>query len=162
MKAPDGSRKAEKPAPRSKPPLPRGSASERQLADVGELLEEKFAIVFTALTPVAPVTAMYGVENSPKAIKALLDIGKRRPAVMKALLKFADGADSLALAQFLAGTIVAVQVDMNRLRGDELPARTFGVTAVIEKYFMAEADPPDNPYVTEQVISSGARFSPVS
>jgi hypothetical protein len=118
--------------------------------------------IFLALTAVAPVTGTYGAENTPKAIKALLSIGKRRPAVMKALVKFADGADSMEIAQFGIGLVVALQVDLQRVAPDSLPARVFGVTAVMDKYFVddTQTDSP-NLNVMGQVPASGPRFESV-
>lgn len=118
-------------------------------------------MLFGLLSGVVPVTATYGTENAPKAITALLDIGKRRPAVMKALLKIADGADTLELGKFLLGIIVALQVDFGKLNGDEIQAKAFGVTAVLDKYFR-NPEHPDNQNVTEQVTNGGSRFSPVA
>lgn len=157
VKTPAEKPKDDKP---SRPRMPRGSAVEKQAADIAETLEEKFGIIFGLLSGIAPVTGTYGTENAPKAINALLDIGKRRPAVMRALLKLADGADGLELGKFLVGIVVALQVDMGRLSGMELPARAFGVTEVLEKYFIADDGVP-NQAVTEQVVSNATRFAPV-
>lgn len=79
---------------------------------------------------------MYAVENSDKAISALLQIAKRRPAVLRALTKVADGADALEIAKFVLGLLVCIQVDTGRLQGDELPARAFGVTQIIQANFI--------------------------
>lgn len=160
VKPPTEKAGSDKAAKVERPKMPRGSAIEKQAADIAETLEEKFAVIFGLLSGIAPVTGTYGTENAPKAINALLDIGKRRPAVMKALLKLADGADGLELGKFLVGIVVAFQVDMGRLTGTELPARAFGVTEVLEKYFMPEEGMP-NQAVTEQVVSNAPRFAPV-
>lgn len=150
--APDATKKA----------APRGTVLEKQAADIAETLEEKFAMLFGLLSGVVPVTATYGTDNSSKAITALLDIGKRRPAVMKALLKIADGADTLELGKFVLGLIIALQVDFGKLNGDEIQARAFGVTAIMDKYFRnPDYVPSDNPNVMEQT-TNGKRFSPVA
>jgi hypothetical protein len=142
--------------------MPRGTVVEKQAADIAETLEEKFAVIFGLMTGVAPVTGTYGVENSPKAIRALLDIGKRRPAVMRALLTVANGADGLEIGKFILGIVVALQVDFGKLQGDEMPARVFGVTDIIEQFFVPENQPPtDNPNVTGQATNA-PRFQPVS
>lgn len=160
VKAPTAAEK--KAAPETKKAAPRGTVAEKQAADIAETLDEKFAMLFGLLSGVVPVTATYGTENSTKAITALLDIGKRRPAVMKALLKIADGADTLELGKFLLGLIIALQVDFGKLNGDEIQARAFGVTAVMDKYFRnPDYVPSDNPNVTEQA-TNGKRFSPVA
>lgn len=140
---------------------PRGSAVEKTVADIQETLEEKFALIFGLMTSALPVTGTYGVENTPKAVHALLDIGKRRPAVLRALMKIADGADGMEIGKFIAGLAISVQVDMQRMRGDEIIARTMGVTEILEKYFVDESGPVDNPNVTEQVTHA-PRFQPVS
>lgn len=141
------------------PGRPRGSAQERTLSDIADTLEEKFTVIFTLLAVPLPVTGTYGVENAPKAVRALLSIAKRRPLVMKALMTVADGADGLEIGAFAAGLAVAVQVDMQRIQPDSLPARATGVTAVVEKYFMEEP-PVQNPGMTKQE-SNAARFQPI-
>lgn len=148
-------------ATRSK--MPRGSQVEKQAADISETLEEKFSIVFGLLTSVAPVTGTYGANNSGKAVRALLDIGKRRPAVMKAIVKIADGADGLELGKFMIGLVVAFQVDMGRMDAGAIPARVTGVTEIVEKYFMDPTTAPaDNVNVPEQGVNSAAVFEPIS
>lgn len=142
-------------------PRSRSTASERQLAEVGEQLEEKITIIFALASGLAPVTSVYATENSDKAIRALLAVAKRRPKVLAALTKVADGADALEIGKFLLGLIIAIQVDNGRLKGDELPARIFGVTEIIQEHF-EEADPnaptPNNPNVVPVVQSA---FVPV-
>lgn len=127
------------PPKKSRPERParaRSTASERQLAEVGEQLEEKITIIFGLASGIAPVTSVYATENSDKAIRALLAIAKRRPKVLAALTKIADGADALEISKFVIGLVIAIQVDTNRLKGDELPARLFGVTEIIEQHFI--------------------------
>lgn len=161
VKPPSAAKKEAAPSPRRPG---RTTASEKQLGDIAETLEEKFATIFAMLSGVVPVTAAYGVDNAPKAISALLDIGKRRPAVMKALLKVADGADGLELGKFILGLVVAVQVDFGKLEGTELPARVFGVTEILDTYFRNPEHPdnqPANPHVMEQT-TNGQRFQPVA
>jgi hypothetical protein len=154
VKAPDD-KTAAKPAAAK---LPRGSAAEKTAADIAENLEEKFAVIFSLLTNALPVTGVYGVENSPKAVRALMDIGKRRPVVMRVLMKIADGADGMEIGKFLAGLAIAVQVDLGKMQGDELFAKTVGVTEVLEKYFLNTEEAP-NENVTVQ--ATHARFQPV-
>lgn len=150
-----------KSAEKKTPGRPRGSASERSIEEVSTAIEEKFAEFFGYISIGLPVTGTYGAENSEKAVKALISIGKRRPAVMKALMKIADGADGMDIGKFAMGLVVAVQVDMQRLPGDVLIARATGVTAVIEKYFVEENQMP-NPNVTGQETYASPRFQPVS
>lgn len=162
VKAPGKEEAPKKEAPtKDRARLPRGTQVEKQAADIAETLEEKFAVIFGLLTGVAPVTGTYGVENSPKAIRALMDIGKRRPAVMKALMTVANGADGMEIGKFVLGIVVALQVDFGKLQGTELPARVFGVTDILEQYFTDEEHPGMNPNVTEQATNA-PRFQPVS
>lgn len=142
--------------------MPRGSQPEKVAADIAETLEEKAALIFGTLSGALPVTSVYGVENSPKAVRALLDIGKRRPLVMRALVKIADGADGLEVGKFIGGIAMAVQVDLGRVAGDSMPARTFGVTEILEKYFVEREEDPSNPSVTKQDVADAPRFSTIS
>jgi hypothetical protein len=109
------------------------------------------------LSMAMPVTGTYGVENSEKTVKALISIAKRRPKLLKVLSRAADGADGLEIGRYLAGLAVAVQVDMQRIPYDSMPAKATGVTAIVEKFFLDESQPNEN--VTEQVTH--ARFQPV-
>lgn len=153
--------KAEKPkADRAK--MPRGSQVEKTAADIAETLEEKFATIFGLLSGIAPVTGTYGAENSGKAVRALLDIGKRRPSVMKAIVKIADGADGLELGKFALGLVAAFQVDTGRMDAGHLVARSTGVTDIVEKYFMGPAEPADNSATPSQAVNSAAIFEPIS
>lgn len=140
---------------------PRGTATDRSIEEISAAIEEKFAEFFGYVSLGLPVTGTYGAENSEKAVKALISIGKRRPAVMKALMKVADGADGMDIGKFAMGIAVAVQVDMQRIPGDVLIARATGVTAVIEKYFVDD-EPAPNPNVMGQQTNATARFQPVS
>lgn len=157
IKKPEDGKSKDAPAKK----LPRGSVVEKQAADIADTLEEKFAMLFGLLSGVTPVMSVYGAENSPKAITALLDIGKRRPAVMRALQKIADGADTLELGKFVMGLVIALQVDFGKLQGDELPAKAFGVTAILEKHFKNPEFKEPNPNVTEQATNA-KRFVPVA
>lgn len=162
VKPPTGSEAKKPPAKTASPKMPRGSAIEKTAADIADTLEDKFTVVFSMMAGIAPVTSVYGVENSPKAIKALLDIGKRRPRVMKALVKIADGADSMQLGMFAAGIVASLGVDFGRLQGDELFPRSVGVTEILEKHFKnPDYEESANPNVTEQA-TYGKRFSPVA
>jgi len=138
----------------------KGSASERSIAEIQDAIQEKFDEALAVLSIGMPITGTYGVENSEKAVKALISIAKRRPKLLTALSKVADGADGIEIGRYLLGLAVAVQVDLQRIPADSLPAQFTGVTAVVRKYFMEEPEE-GNPNVTEQVTTSG-RFQPVS
>lgn len=139
---------------------PRGNAQERTVEEIAEAIEKKFNQFGAYLTIGLPVTGTYMVENSDQAVKALISIGKRRPKVMSALAKIADGGDGLDIAQYIAGIAVATQVDLGRVPADMILAKATGVTAVVEKYFVQEDDPA-NPNVTEQPTHATARFQTV-
>ena len=151
--------KAEKKPADKGPGRPRGNATERSMAEIQDAIQEKFDEAFAVISIGLPVTGTYGVENSEKAVKALMSIAKRRPKLLGVLMKVADGADGIDIGRYFLGVVVALQVDMQRLPADSLPARVTGVTAVVEKYFTDDEDIP-NPNVTEQVTH--ARFQPVS
>jgi hypothetical protein len=142
--------------------MPRGSQPEKVAADIAETLEEKFTLIFGTMAGALPVTSVYGVENSPKAVRALLDIGKRRPMVMRALVKIADGADGLEVGKFIGGIAMAVQVDLGRVDGNSMPAHVFGVTEILEKFFVEQEADPNNPSVTKQDVQDAPRFSTIS
>lgn len=148
-------------APKKPVGRPKGSASERTAAEIAEALQSKFDEFFAVISIGMPVTGVYGVENSEKAVKALMSIGKRRPKLMHALMRVADGADGIDVGRYVLGLIFAVQVDMQRLPFDSLPARVTGVTAIVEKHFMNDGSSPENPGMTKQETTSG-RFTPVT
>lgn len=149
----------EKPAKEAKAKAetrPRGTAQERAINEIGDSLEEKIVVTCGLLAGIAPVTSVYGTENADKAVRALMNIAKRRPQVLVWLQKAADGVDALELAKFVAGMVMALQVDFGRMQGDELPARALGVTAVMEQFFWDE-DTVLNQNVTAQGVPSFAR-----
>jgi hypothetical protein len=139
---------------------PRGTASDRSIAEVQDAIQQKFDEAFAVVSLGLPVTGTYGVENSEKAVKALISIAKRRPKLLKALLKVADGADGIEIGRYMLGIGVALQVDMGRMQPDALPARVTGVTEVVQKYFIEPEEGEVNPNVTEQ--TTHARFQPIS
>lgn len=139
---------------------PRGNAQERTVEEISDAIEKKFSQFGAYLTIGLPVTGTYMVENSDQAVKALISIGKRRPKVMAALAKIADGGDGLDIAQYIAGIAVATQVDLGRVPPDMILAKATGVTAIVEKYFVQEDDP-SNPNVTEQRTHATSRFQTV-
>lgn len=149
-------------APAKKPVgRPRGTSSERTTQEVSDALQQKADELFAVISLGLPVTGTYGVENSDKAVKALMAIAKRRPKLLKALMRVADGADGMDLGRYVLGIGVALQVDMGRIQPDMLIARATGVTEIVEKYFVRD-HAVQNPNVTEQVTHVGPRFSPVS
>src|SRR2546426_1140814 len=74
----------------------------------------------------------------PISVNALIDIGKRRPAVMKALLRMVDANSGLEIGKYVGGIAIAFQVDMGRIAPDALPAKITGVSAVVEEHFHVE------------------------
>lgn len=151
----------DKPVEKKTPGRPRGSASERSVEEIADAVGAKFDEFFTYISMGLPVTGTYGVENSDKAVKALISIGKRRPRVMQILAKMADGADGMDVARYVLGVSIAVQVDLGRIPADNIMARASGVTAIVEKYFVQEDDP-TNPNVTGQATHATPRFQPVN
>lgn len=113
----------------------RNTAGERQAAEIGDALYDKMVTFFAMLSGFLPVTSVYAVENSERAINALVNIGKRNPKVLAILAKTANGVDALELGKFVIGILVCLQVDTGRAQGDELIARAMGVTAIIDEHF---------------------------
>lgn len=140
-----------------KPAPARGTATERQVAEIGEALEEKAGQLAAVMSGVLPVTAVYMGERSPQAIQALLSIAKKNPKILAGLRKAAVGIDVLELGQFLVGIAVAMQVDMGRLKGHEMIAQSMGVTAILDEYFSEGPGEEFNPAVTVQAPN----FAPV-
>lgn len=142
-------------------PKPRGSASDREAADIEESLEDKLTQIFGLASPFLPKTAVYATENCEKATAALISIGKRRPAVMKALRKIADGADATEILQYTVGIGVAVGCDLGRFEGDELICQVTGVTKVLDQYFTDDDSESVNHNVTAQAVPNALKFSAV-
>lgn len=141
---PEVKRKAEK----ATVSVPRGTASERQIAEIGDALTEKAGQLAGIMSGALPVTAVYMGERSERAVQALLSIAKKNPKMLAGLQKAAIGIDVMELGTFLIGFAVAMQVDMNRLKGDELICQSFGVTQILEEHFTEE--PVENPAVFTQ------------
>lgn len=142
--------------PADKPAARRNTAVEREIAEIEETLNDKIGAAFMLAGGLAPVTSVYGAENSEKAVTALMGIARRRPGILKYIRQGADVIDVLEIAKFFGGLVIAVQVDAQKLRGDELPARAFGVTEILEQHFWNE-DTMTNPAVMVQA----PRYAPV-
>lgn len=157
VKTPDEKPGKDKSANKPKLDAPRGTASERQIAEIGDNLAEKAGQLSAIMSGLMPVTSVYMADRHERGITALLNIARRNPKFLAGLQKAATGIDILELAQFLGGLAVAFMVDTGRLQGNEMVAQGFGVTEIIEKYFGSE-DETVNPAVTIQVPS----FVPVA
>lgn len=148
--------KDKEPAPpreRKQPAARGGTREERSLQQIGQELEEQLNTIFGFATLAMPVTGVYATENSDKAIAALINIAKRRPAVYRALTKVADGVDGVAIGRYVLGCLVAVQVDLGRIDADSVPARALGVTAVVEMIQGAQPEQGwENPNVVRQDV----------
>lgn len=128
----------------------RGTASERQAEEIGDALADKVNTIFAMCSGLAPVTSVYAVQNSDKAVKALINIGKRNPKILAALSKAANGVDALEVGKYILGIMVCIQVDTGRAKGDELPCRAFGVTEILEEHFWDAEEVVANPSVFVQ------------
>lgn len=147
------------PAPgREKPAKGRGTASERQAEDIGDALADKVNTIFAMCSGLAPVTSVYAIQNSDKAVKALINIGKRNPKILAALGKAANGVDALEVGKYILGIMVCIQVDTGRVKGDEFPCRAFGVTEILEQHFWDAEEVVDNPSV---FVQQAPRFAAV-
>ena len=135
--------------------VPRGTASERQLAEIGDALTEKAGQLAGLLSGPMPVTAVYMGDRSERAVTALLSIAKKNPKMLAGLQKAAVGIDVMELGTFLIGFGVAMSVDMGRLQGDELICQSFGVTQILDEHFSEPQS--ENPAVMVQA----PRFDPV-
>lgn len=149
VKSPDEKPSKEKTPVKPKLDAPRGTASERQIAEIGDNLAEKAGQLSAIMSGLMPVTSVYLADRHERGITALLNIARRNPKFLAGLQKAATGIDILELAQFLGGLAVAFMVDTGRLQGNEMVAQGFGVTDIIEKYFGEEAETV-NPAVTIQ------------
>lgn len=150
-----------KETPKEKPKPSRGTASERELAELTDQLTEQVGTVAGLIHGIAPVTSVYAAQNSGKALEALVSIAQRHPAMLKGLKKAADGVDAMEIAKFVIGLVMCIQVDTGRLNGDEFPARMFGVTEIMDEYFNDETVPPPNPNLTGLPVPNAYTFQPV-
>lgn len=152
--------KESKEAKKENEPKRRGTAQERSLQQLAEEIETQLDTVFGLISTMMPVTGVYAVKNSEKAVKAFIEIAKNRPAVLKALSKVADGANAVTIGQYILGIMVCIQVDSGRIKPDSVPAQVLGVTAVVDEFFAEEKPSDINPNVVVMDVPHG-RFSPV-
>ena len=131
---------------RPEPERKRGTAGERKLAELAEQLQEQADDLAVLMSFQLPVTSLYTADQSPKAIAGLLKIAERRPKLLAALEKAADGFDAMTVAKFVGGFAVAFQVDIGRIAPDSFPATVTGVTKIWAEHFAEDAGK-DNPNV---------------
>lgn len=127
-----------------------GTASERQIAEIEDALIGKLDDIAVLTRDFLPVTSVYMAERGPHATKALLSIAKRRPKLLKALEKAADGVDAVEVAKFVAGIVWCIQVDFGRVDGTDIPSQVLGVTSILDEYFTDREKPDTNPSVLVQ------------
>lgn len=140
----------------------RGTAAERSLQQIQDQFEEQLNTILSLFSLAMPVTGVYATENSEKAVTALFNIAKRRPKLLAALSKTADGIDAVAIGQYALGIGVALQVDLGRMDPHSLPARAFGVEKVFMEYFEeSDSSIPVNPNVFT-IEHPYVQFQPVS
>lgn len=98
--------------------------------------------------PTASYMVLDGAEDGAKAIVNLV---KNSPKMLKALRRFSEVGETVKLSQWVAGILVAVAVDVRALKPDSAPAVLTGVA----KAYVATH--PDVEFDTEE-SGGGPRF----
>ena len=114
---------------------------ESQLQRVQEELADDLRLLATLAGPLMPVTGMYVFEQADPFTIALLKLAKNNQRVLRVLHRAAQVAPIYTVAQTLAGTAYAVQVDINKADPHNMIGRRLGVERA---YDLVHADEQQN------------------
>lgn len=92
---------------------PKSTKVESQLQNVKDALEEDMMLLGTLAGPLLPVTGTYIIQQSDPFTTALINLCKNNKTMLRVLHRAAQVAPVYVVAQTVAGTAYAVQVDLN-------------------------------------------------
>lgn len=110
-------------------PFPRGVES--QLQRVQEELADDLRLLGMLAGPMLPVTGYYVVDHADNFTIALLKLAKNNQSVLRVLHRVAQVAPIYTVAETVAGTAYAVQVDLQKAD----PHNTIGQRLGVEKAY---------------------------
>lgn len=100
---------------------------ESQLRNVQEELADDLRLLATLAGPLLPVTGMFVFEQADPFTIALLKLAKNNQTVLRILHRTAQVAPIYTVAQTLAGTAYAVQVDIQKADPHNMIGKRLGV-----------------------------------
>lgn len=142
-------------------------SSTRSTAKLNELttaIEQGVAKLGGALAVPLPVTGVFTCGQATKVAPALARIAQAHPRILGAITTGVAAMDYAALAEFLAGFVMALSVDAGRMQPDALPARMIGITSIAEEIGLLKDTPQERPAERPSVFDVPAppRFSVIS
>lgn len=113
----------------------KGSGLNGALALIQEELADDIKLFGTLAGVLYPVTGYYLIENADPFTLALIKLAKGNERFLRVLHRAASVAPIYTVAQTLAGTAVAVQVDMNKIEPHSFAAERTGVTKAYDEVY---------------------------
>jgi len=115
------------------------SGVESQLRRVQEELADDLKLLGTLAGPLLPVTGYYVFEHADPFTIAILKLAKNNTRILRVLHRAAQVAPIYTVAECVAGTAYAVQVDTHKADPHNTVARRLGVSRAYDSVY-----PPDN------------------
>lgn len=145
--------------PNAKISSPRSNVKgmESQLQRVQEELADDIRLLGTLAGPLLPVTGYFVFENADPFTIAILKLAKNNTAVLRVLHRMAQVAPIYTVAQTVAGTAYAIQVDTRGMDPHNTISQRLGVERVYEKVYPNESNGNGN---TDNLASNPFKAAP--
>lgn len=111
---------------------------ESQLKRIQEELADDLRLLGTLAGPLFPVTGYYVVENADPFTVAVLKLAKNNTRLLRVLHRAASVAPIYTVAEVIAGTAYAVQVDQHKVDPHNNIARRLGVSHAYDAVYPGE------------------------
>lgn len=118
-------------------PGPQGMES--QLRRIQEELSDDLKLLATMGGPFYPVTAFYMYDNADRFVTALLMMTKNNTRALRVLHRAAQIAPIYRVGEYVAGSALSVQVDMQKHDPHSVVAERLGVSKAYDKVYPEKA-----------------------
>lgn len=106
-----------------------------QLAKIQDELADDLRLLGTLAGPLLPVTGYYVVENADPFVTAILKLAKNNQRVLRVLHRAAQVAPVYVVAETIAGTAYAIQVDQQKADPHSMVAHRLGVERAYDNVY---------------------------
>lgn len=113
---------------------------ESQLQRIQEELADDIRLLGVLAGPLLPVTGYYVTEHADPFTIAVLKLAKNNQRILRVLHRAASVAPIYTVAECVAGTAYAIQVDQRKVDPHNNVARRLGVTRAYESVYPQEAE----------------------
>lgn len=133
---------------------------ESQLQRIQDELADEIRLLATLTGPLFPVTGFYLFEHADPFTIALLKLTKNNPKVLKIFYRAAQVAPVYTIAETVAGTAIAVQVDQKKIDPHGTIAERLHVDRAYDMVYPSESNGQTN-NVTNNGYSPPPRYATV-